>query len=296
MVALFELLRPKQWVKNIFVIAPLVFSYSFFDLEKIGFSLLAFGIFCVFSSSVYVVNDILDVAADRVHPVKRNRPLARHALSLPFAWIVAVALGMMALGAAYLLSPYFFAVTLSYLFLNILYSVWLKHLFLLDMFSVAMGFVLRVLGGVAAISVAPTPWILGATFFLSLFIVTVKRMQELRGAGSGEQRSVLSLYSVAFLREIRFVALVLTIAVFIFYSFSEVRSLLFLVAILPVLYGVFRFLWLSESGSVRNDNPTDMLFQDVPMQAAIIVFVLLVTSIFALRFTSYAGLLFFFPQ
>ena len=286
----FELLRPKQWLKNIFVIAPVVFSFSFFDLEKIILSLFAFLIFCAASSAVYVFNDAIDAPRDRLHPLKRNRPVARGDTSVSAAWFFSILLSLIALAAGFAVSPGFFWTVFAYLLLNICYTFWLKRAFLLDMFSVALGFVLRIMAGVAAIGVHLAPWSLGATFFLALFIVAIKRLQEIKIASSP------SFYTLEFLRSVIFVSLILTLAIFIFYAMLDVKSIPFLITVLPVLYGMFRFLWLAEVKGTLSDNPTDIIFQDFPMQASVVIFVLLVISIFTLRLTSYASILFSISQ
>ena len=162
--------------------------------------------------------------------------------------------------------------------------------FLLDMFSVALGFVLRIMAGVAAIGVHLAPWSLGATFFLALFIVAIKRLQEIKIASSP------SFYTLEFLRSVIFVSLILTLAIFIFYAMLDVKSIPFLITVLPVLYGMFRFLWLAEVKGTLSDNPTDIIFQDFSMQASVVIFVLLVISIFTLRLTSYASIFFSVSQ
>lgn len=286
----FELLRPKQWLKNIFVIAPVVFSFSFLEFEKVVLSLFAFLIFCAASSAVYVLNDIVDAPSDRLHPVKRKRPIARETISARAAGVFGAALAIFSLGFGYLISFGLFAAISAYLLLNVFYSFWLKRMFLLDMFSVASGFVLRIVAGVAAIGAHLSPWSLSATFFLALFIVAIKRLQEIKIA------SVASFYTPEFLRSIIFVSLILTVTIFIFYAVLDIKSILFLITVLPVLYGMFRFLWLAEARGTLSNNPTDIIFQDLPMQYAIAIFVILVTAIFTMRFTSYAAIFFTLPQ
>ncbi|MBI2121748.1 MAG: UbiA prenyltransferase family protein [Candidatus Sungbacteria bacterium] len=285
-----ELLRPKQWLKNIFVIAPVVFSFSFFDPEKVILSLFAFSIFCVASSAVYVFNDAVDAPRDRLHPLKRNRPVARGDISVNAAWFFSILLSLIALAAGFAVSQGFFWTIAAYLLLNLSYTFWLKRAFLLDMFSVALGFVLRVVAGVIAIGAQFSPWILAATFFLALFIVAIKRSQEIKIAATS------SLYAVEFLRSIIFVSLILALAIFIFYAVLDIKSILFLSTVLPVLYGMFRFLWLAETKGTLSDNPTDIIFKDFPMQASVAIFVLLVISIFTMRFTSYASIFFSISQ
>lgn len=288
MISYFELLRPKQWLKNIFVVAPVIFSFSFLDPQKVILALAAFFVFCAASSAVYILNDIKDAESDRAHPLKRNRPIARRDAGVFASAILGLLLATFSLWIGYLISAGFFAAVMSYLILNTAYSLRLKYIFLLDMFAVALGFVLRIIAGVAAIGVSLAPWSLSAVFFLALFIVAIKRLQETKFSPVG------NLYTAEFLRSVIFVSLILTVAIFVFYIFLDIKSLALLAAVLPVLYGMFRFMWLADSGATSSGNPTDMIFEDRPMQYAIAIFVLLVVSIFSTHFTSYASIFFAF--
>ena len=288
-----ELLRPRQWIKNLFVVAPLVFSFSFFEPDKIGMSFAAFVFFCAMSSGIYILNDIVDVKADRAHPTKRHRPIARGAVSVTQALAAAVVL----VSGVFFFSSFIFGVPFiislaAYFVLNLLYSFWLKNVFLLDMFFVSIGFVIRVIAGVIAVGAVLSPWILGVTFFIALFIISSKRFQEFKLVLVHSRRPVMVFYTQEFLRQIMFVSLILTISIFLFYAFLEVKSTIFLVTVLPVTYGLFRFLWLVEEGSATSDNPTDIMFQDRQLQLAVALFIVFVILIFSLRFTSYAALFF----
>lgn len=290
-----EFIRIRQWVKNFFVIAPLIFSRSFLDPQKIEASVYAFFMFSLASSAVYILNDIVDVPHDRLHPLKRERPLARGVVSLLFAGITVSLLAAAVLILSFVFSKYFFAVLSVYFALNILYIFWVKYVALLDMFSVSLGFVLRVAGGIVAISVFVTPWILGATFFLALFIVSGKRFLGLRfTAAENDCQPLNGFYTQEFLKQIMFASLLITLLVFILYAFLEVRSLTFLISILPVTYGLFRFLYLVEAKEILTDNPTDIIFQDTKLQIAIAVFIILTVTIFTLPLTNYAFLSYFY--
>src|SRR3989344_3024937 len=257
-----RLMRPRQWIKNLFVVAPVVFSFSFLNLSKVGDSLIAFVLFCVAASAVYVMNDIFDLPYDRMHPLKKSRPLASGAVSVGIARMIAFLLGAGVLIGSFFFSREFLFAIVAYGILNVLYTVWLKNILLLDILSVALGFVLRVIAGIVAIQVFFSPWILGATFFIALFLIASKRLQESAMVEEDGQRSVLARYSRAFLSKIMFASLVLTITVYMLYAFLEVRNLLFLVTIIPVVYGMFRFLWLIEAGQLTTDNPPDIVFHD----------------------------------
>lgn len=295
-----ELMRPKQWIKNLFVLAPLLFSYSFLDPTKIGYAFIAFILFSFASSGVYIFNDIFDLEKDRAHPLKKNRPIAMGTIQVKEAMLFGGSLSLITLFFSAIFSFQFLAVALSYIFLNFLYARWLKHIVIVDLFSVALGFVLRIIAGGIAIAVSLSPWIIGAAFFIALFIIASKRFQEINvvasydkeaemGEGAarpasagnyGSARPVLSLYNKDFLRQIIFASLVLTIVVYVLYAFIEVKNPIFIVTILPVIYGLFRFLWLTEYGEMRSDNPTDIIFKDAPLGITVFIFIILVVLIF----------------
>lgn len=310
-----ELARPKQWIKNLFVLAPLVFSHSFLDPTKFGYSIIAFILFSLAASSIYVFNDIFDLSKDCLHPLKKNRPLARGAIRLGEAILAGIILGAISIFFSAIFSTEFLGIILAYMALNFFYTQWLKHIVIIDLFSVALGFVLRILAGGIAIGVALSPWIIGATFFIAIFIIASKRFQEfnvvsavpgeeesganINGFGeaspasaksygplrpslseASEARPVLGLYNKDFLRQIIFASLVLTIVVYVLYAFLEVKNPIFIVTILPVIYGLFRFLWITEYQETRSDNPTDILFKDTPLGIAVFIFIILVVLIF----------------
>jgi 4-hydroxybenzoate polyprenyltransferase len=193
---LFRLMRPKQWVKNIFVLAPLIFSGEFLRPESIKTSLLAFALFCVASSATYIVNDVHDIERDRRHPKKSlTRPLAAGKVSVMAALILlSVLLLMLIFGG--LVLPKAVAVIAAYLALNAAYSFVLKHEPVIDIFTIAIGFVLRVLAGAVALEVPLSSWMFVTTLCLALYLASVKRKQELTQRGT-EGREVLEKYSVA---------------------------------------------------------------------------------------------------
>ena len=281
--------------------------------SKEGYSIIAFILFSFASSCVYIFNDIFDLGKDRLHPLKKNRPIARGAIQVKEALLAGIFLGAITLFFSAFFSLQFFAVILFYVVLNFLYARWLKHIVIIDLFSVALGFVLRIIAGGIAIAVALSPWIIGAAFSIALFIISSKRFQELnvillfRGiterdhnsdeaspvsarnfgearsvsaVGYGDARPVLGLYNKEFLRQIIFASLILTIVVYVLYAFLEVKNPIFIVTILPVIYGLFRFLWLTEYGEIQSDNPTDILFKDTPLGVAVFIFIILVILIF----------------
>jgi 4-hydroxybenzoate polyprenyltransferase len=282
-----QLMRPHQWVKNLFVIAPVIFSYSFLDFVAVQKSLLAFALFSLLASSVYVFNDIIDLPRDRQNIFKKKRPLTRGLVPVRGAYVLGVLLGGIALLGGYLLSPLFFLTVLAYAIVNAFYTLLLKHMVILDMFSIAISLVLRVLAGIAAIGVIVSPWILVVTFFIGLFIISIKRILEHDLVEKSGQRSVVRIYDRGFLRHSAASSLIITLVFYVLYVIFEVRSLIFLVTILPVAYGLLRFLWLAESNDMMVDNPSDIILCDRPLQTAIAIFSVLVVVLFSLPFSTF---------
>jgi len=193
---LLRLARPKQWVKNGFVLAPLVFAKAFHDTGAVTHALTAFGLFCVASSATYILNDLRDIERDRSHPVKSwSRPLAAGTVKPATAIVLLVVLyAVLVVGVFW--SPKAMAVIGAYLVLNYAYSFWLKHQPVLDIFSVASGFVLRIYAGTVAIAVPLSNWMAITTLCLALYLAAIKRRQELATSGDGS-REVLRRYTVA---------------------------------------------------------------------------------------------------
>ncbi len=286
--ALIRLLRPVQWTKNVFVLAPLVFARRLDDPDALSVALLALLCFCLASSAVYAFNDIRDRNEDRKHPAKRGRPVASGAVGVPLAGVLAAALALVAVGGAANLGVDFLLVLLAYLVLNLLYSLWLKQLVILDVMSVAVGFVLRVLGGGTAIGVQVSAWLLLCTIFLALFLAFSKRRHELilLNTGASEQRPVLSHYSPAFLDQMINVVTASSVLAYALYSVSaehlEGRAARLMVYTVPfVLFGVFRYLYLIYQRPTAR-SPTEALLLDPPFAINLLLWALLVTAIFYL--------------
>ena len=198
----FRLLRPSQWIKNVFVFAPLVFSKHLFDPLVFFAAFKGFIAFSIVSSAVYVFNDIFDKDADAAHPVKKNRPIASGAVSVQAALILSLVLLSLASVVCLSLPSGFQIVIVSYLILQFLYSLGLKKIVILDVFIIAAGFMLRVLAGAAVIDVAISHWIILCTMFLSLFVALSKRRGEImlfKQADATPERKVLEQYDVHFL-------------------------------------------------------------------------------------------------
>jgi len=266
---LWKLVRPRQWIKNSFVLAPLVFAGEFANRHAIGQALLAMVLFCVASSAVYIVNDVRDIDRDRRHAKKRHtRPLASGAASVPAALtLLAVLYGMLVLG--WFVQSAVVAVICGYLALNLAYSFWLKHQPVLDIFSIAFGFVLRVYAGAQALAVPVSSWMFVTTLCLALYLAAVKRRQELSQSGS-EGREVLQRYTVALVD--RYAEMAATGAL-VFYSMFVMSTQPALVITVPVvLFGLFRYWYVVEKLE-GGESPTDALLSDGPLLATVVMWV-----------------------
>lgn len=263
-------LRPLQWAKNLFVLAPLVFGHLLGDPAAVGRALVALAAFCCAASTIYLINDLRDREEDRKHPLKRLRPLAAGTLGAPAAVVAAVVLGATALALGLWLGGDFLAILGVYLVLNFLYTHWLKHMVILDVMIISLGFVLRVLAGAAATDVRVSSWLFLCTIFLALFLAFSKRRHEitlLAGAASG-QRRVLDHYSPAFLDQMINVVTASSVVSYALYSVADETVAKYgtqdLVYTIPlVLYGIFRYLYLMYQ-SPGERNPTEAILRDPP--------------------------------
>jgi 4-hydroxybenzoate polyprenyltransferase len=278
-------LRPRQWVKNVLVLAPVLFAHQLFAGPALLKALAAFGLFCLMSSSIYLLNDLKDAAEDRRHPVKRRRPIAAGQLGVPVAVAAMVVLFLLALAGAFALSPAFAGLLGAYWAMNFLYSSWLKHQVILDVFVIAGGFVLRVVGGGVAIGVPLSDWLLICTTLLALFLGFSKRRHELDvlGEAAASHRQVLSEYSRGFLDMMIGVVTASTVMSYALYTVSEETVRKFhtraLLLTLPfVLYGIFRYLYLVYQKREGGD-PTQTLLSDRPTLVNLLLWAAVATII-----------------
>lgn len=283
--ALLKTMRPKQWTKNITIFAALVFDRKLTHPQEFLYTLAGFGLFCMLSSVVYIINDLEDIEADRVHPEKRNRPLASGQLSTGTARIVAMGLLAFVIPAAYLLSYKFFLVAVIYFLSNLAYSKWLKHIPLIDVMTIAAGFVLRVSGGVVLVQVARfSPWLYVVTTLLALYIGFGKRRAELSllADTANAHRKVLDGYTLPLIDQMITIVSSTTIIAYSLYTFSapnlpEDHSMMLTIPF--VIYGIFRYLYVvnvkGEGGS-----PEDVVLTDRPLQLTIVMWGAMVVLIF----------------
>jgi 4-hydroxybenzoate polyprenyltransferase len=274
-----KLIRVHQWVKNFFVFVPLLFSLHLFEKSYFITTLFAFLIFCLASSAVYVINDIIDIEADRAHPVKRNRPLASGKVSKTAGILIFVIL--LILIAVFLpnFNNEFIYSVIGFILLNTLYTFWFKHVVILDVFSIAAGFALRVLAGAFAIMVPISSWLILTTMFISLFLGVMKRHSELNLAPEGENsksRKVLSQYSLNFADQMATVAAAGVIICYALYTVAPRTVSVFgtenLIYTTPfVVFGIFRYMFL-EYKSGMGENTTKIIATDIPMILTVIIY------------------------
>jgi decaprenyl-phosphate phosphoribosyltransferase len=267
--AFIRLIRPKQWSKNGFVLAPLIFSAEFLNGRSVGLALCAFGLFSLAASSAYILNDLHDIERDRQHPAKRQkRPLASGDLGVPAAvWLLIAFYVGIAVGLA--LMPQLTAAVIAYLALNVLYTYVLKHQPVVDIFTIAIGFVLRVYAGAMAIDVPVSSWMFITTLCLALYLAAVKRRQELTQMGT-EGRKVLERYPLALVE--RYAEISATGAL-VFYSMFVMSAKPQLVVTVPiVLFGLFRY-WYVVDALDGGESPTDALLTDWQLLATVVAWV-----------------------
>lgn len=266
------LIRPKHWIKNIVVFAPLVFAREMFEPLQAWTAFRAFAAFCLTASAVYILNDIADAGADRRHPEKRHRPIASGAITVPQA-LVGLALLLAIVALLCLTMTTTFVVLLSlYFVLNLAYSWKIKDVMLLDVGVIAGGFMLRVLGGAYAIGVQVSSWIVLCSMFISLFLGFAKRRGELVHFSTSAEpapRPVLRRYSLAFLDQMLTIAAAATVIAYALYTVAPRTIEMFgtdrlIYTTVFVIYGVFRYLFLIHSGE-KSENPTNALTSDVPI-------------------------------
>ncbi len=284
--ALIKSMRPRQWAKNVFLLAAIVFDRQLTNPTAMSRTLVGLIIFCLLSSTVYLLNDIADIEADRNHPIKRLRPIASGALPLNTAIVTSVVLMLISIPAAYLLSPRFAIIAAIYFLLNLAYSKYLKHIPLIDVMILAAFYVIRVVAGVSLIQVERfSPWLYVVTTLLALYIGFGKRRGEillLQEANMDSTRKVLEGYSLSFLDQLITIVSGTTIVSYSLYTFSapnlpENHSMMLTIPF--VVYGIFRYLYLIQIKG-EGGAPDELFLTDRPLQATIFLFGVAVLIIF----------------
>jgi 4-hydroxybenzoate polyprenyltransferase len=276
---LFRTLRPQQWIKNLFVFAPLIFSQNVLNGRLVLRAGLAFLAFCLISSAVYILNDLRDIEEDRQHPLKSRRPLASGRLKKSVAMAAFAVIAPAGVLVALIVNGSFVFVTLCYFVLQLAYTLWLKHVVILDIFVVAAGFLLRVVAGGIAIHVELSSWLLICTTLLALFLAMGKRRHEivLMEGLAASHRPILREYSTYLLDQMISVVTASTLIAYCLYTISDETVAKFgtrhLVYTVPfVLYGIFRYLYLIHQ-KVEGGTPESLIIRDKPLLIAIALWI-----------------------
>jgi 4-hydroxybenzoate polyprenyltransferase len=283
--SLFASLRPDQWHKNLIVFAALIFAVKLLDPAALANASAAFLIFCALSGAVYLINDVSDREQDRLHPIKRMRPIASGDLAPGTALVFAVVLGAAALAAAFQLRPGFGVAAASYLALFVVYTRWLKHVVVLDVMAIAIGFVLRAVAGGLVIDVHVSNWLLICTMLGALFLGLAKRRHEitLLADGAKGHRRILEEYDPYLLDQMIGVVAAATMVAYIIYCASPETHAYFgtewMVLTTPFpIYGLFRYLYLVHR-KAGGGSPSDMLLSDRPLLACVLLWGLTAVAI-----------------
>ena len=277
-----KLIRPAQWLKNGIVLAPLIFAGEITYTDKDIFAVFATAIFCLLSSAIYTLNDIHDREKDKLHPIKKERPIASGKISKNSAIMVMLVLMSFGLVLAWLVNTPFFILTVIFLSFNFLYTFWLKNIVIVDVMSIAISFVLRAYAGALAIDVPASKWLLINTLLLALFLGFGKRRHELifLEKDATAHRKILDKYSPYLLDQLIGVVTASVVVMYMLYSFStEVSQKLgtenLFLTIPFVVYGIFRYLYLIHKEE-QGGSPTRVLISDRPILLTVIFWILTV--------------------
>jgi 4-hydroxybenzoate polyprenyltransferase len=265
-----KLLRAKQWIKNIFVLPGIIFANLVTQLSAWVVIVFAVVAFCLASSAVYIFNDIMDKREDSAHPEKKDRPIASGVVPTPLALLIMAALIIASLAVSYLLVnlPFFLCVA-GYIVMMILYSIKLKHVVIIDVMIIMAGFVLRAVGGVAALDVKISPWLILCTALLALYLALNKRRGEIEKVGDGgATRGVLKKYSVESLKEMLAVITPSIVVAYAIYTFNSPVGPIMMITLPFVVFGIFRYIYIADQKQ-RHDAPEIALLTDLPLIADI---------------------------
>jgi 4-hydroxybenzoate polyprenyltransferase len=280
-VNLWKLMRPRQWVKNCFVLMGMLFANAWRNPHIVTHVLLAALAFSLVASGVYVVNDLLDRAQDATHPQKKYRPLAARTVTFRMAASLMVSLWVVGLILGYLASLRVMLILAAYVLINLGYSLGLKHIVLLDVFILASGFMLRILAGTTGVGITPSPWLLLCGLMLALFLGFAKRRAELYASSNEniDQRKVLANYQPVFLDKMIVITATCVILSYSLYTLSEktiqvhkTESLIYTVPF--VMYAIFRYIY-SLHNQIMGSDPALEIFRDYHIVASIIGWLLL---------------------
>ena len=279
-------MRPKDWVKNIFVLSPLIYSQLLDDFGKVVSCLMGFVLFCLISGCVYIINDLKDVFRDKLHPINKLRPLAAGKINKKQLFIAVSFISPISIIASYKLNFLFGIIISIYLLMNIFYSIKLKNIIILDIFIISLGYVLRVLGGGILVDIDPSPWVVMATFFLALFLSCSKRRGEIQLVEKNiidktTQRKTLKKYTIELLDQYLIImgsGAIISYAIYTAsdYTFDKFNTHNLIYTTIFVIYGIFRYYYLIMVKEIVI-SPNEILFRDIPL--IINLFMWIITTI-----------------
>jgi 4-hydroxybenzoate polyprenyltransferase len=275
---LIRAMRPTQWSKNGFVFAGILFDQQLTEPEPLARVLVAFVLLCLAASSIYIINDLVDIERDRLHPKKRNRPIPSGQLPIRWAVVAAIVLPVIALGGSLFLGTALTAVLAAYLVLHIAYSFWLKNIVILDVFAIAAGFILRLVAGIVVIDVTNfSPWLYVCAGLLALFLAIGKRRQELilMAGEASEYRATYKDYNMPLLDDMLRMVTTGSVLTYMLYTIEAqtIRSNghRMMLTIPFVVYGIFRYLYLIHVRG-KGSAPDELLFEDMPLLGTVVLY------------------------
>ncbi len=280
--ALWETMRPKHWLKNVFILAPLFFSPTSANIQNMKAVALGFAVFSLFASAIYILNDMLDMRRDRIHPKKMHRPLASGELPMVNAVVASLVLVSLSIVLSVSFNRSLLVILIAYGAINIIYSLYLKHIVIIDVFCIAAGYVFRVLAGSILINVQPSPWILICTLLLAVFIALGKRRHELvlLNNESKKHRPVLDNYTPYLVDQLISVITPVTIISYILYTLDQrtierLHTPHLYVSTIFVVIGIFRYLFIIHMRDLAG-TPVEMVLKDKPFLLVSVIWVIFV--------------------
>ncbi|KAJ51584.1 4-hydroxybenzoate polyprenyltransferase [Clostridium tetanomorphum] len=281
--ALIKLMRPKQWIKNSFVFAALIFSGRFVEVPLLLINVKTFILFCITSSTVYILNDLVDIEKDKIHPEKKNRPLPSGRISKNLAIIFDIILLGVVIGGS-INNLKLFIILFTYLLINVLYSFKLKNIVIIDVMIITFGFVLRVEAGSISTNIPISPWLILCTTLLSLFLALNKRKSEIITLESkgANHRKILKEYSIEFIDSMLTIVTPSILMAYCLYTFNSVQNRSMMITIPFVLYGIFRYQYLMYKKNIGG-KPEDIFTKDMPFLINILLWIVSVLIIIYFR-------------
>jgi 4-hydroxybenzoate polyprenyltransferase len=270
----FLLTRPFQWVKNVIIFIPLIFSKKLFELDAFVLSSIGFISFILASSIIYIFNDICDLEKDKKHPIKKNRPLANNSLKKKDAYLIIILLGLLLL-VLLKSNISILGIIIIFFILNIFYSLYFKNVIIIDLVIVSLSYVIRVLAGSIIINVALSAWLLICVFSTSLFLISFKRLAEIKISGF-KSRPILRTYNNEILLKIIDVSAICSIIFYSLYTVLVNPNLIFTVPLIFV--GFFRYYYLYYTAKIFEESPVKIIFSDKPILALLILWLIIVLA------------------